>query len=82
MTYIGGEYSIQGLFQEVKDLVILEKIDNFNEYRELIEDMLQDKVTYGFLEPNEDVEQIRQDLELRWPEIEKLMKKRAGKLVS
>lgn len=82
MAYTGGEYSIQTIFELVKEQAILERIERFNEYVELIDDILQEKILYGFFDPNEDLEQIRQDLELRWPEVEKALKKKAGKLVA
>lgn len=69
MTYTGGEFTVEDLFRDLKKRVREEFVSNFNDYVDLIEDFLQEKEGYGFFTADEDLVQIRRDLEGRWPEI-------------
>lgn len=68
--YTGGEAGENGLFREIKKAAENEKIRTFDEYRSLIDDIVEDKIDQGFLDKNEDVEQMKRNLESRWKEIE------------
>jgi hypothetical protein len=69
MTYTGGEFSEQMLFRELVKMAKNEHIDVFEAYADLIDSMIQDKISYGFFSEGEDLVQLRRDLELRWPEL-------------
>ena len=70
MIYTGAEYSLESLFQEVKKQVLDENVNNYDGYKDLIDLLVEEKKSYGFFAENEDIEQIKRDLELRWPEVE------------
>jgi len=69
MPYIGGEYSIQALLKELKQMVAIENVKSFDQYSELVDWILEEKKSYGFLADEEDLTQLRRDLELHWGEI-------------
>lgn len=70
MTYTGAEYSIENLFQELRKQVKLENVQNFEAYSDLVDNLIEEKKSYGFLADEEDLTQIKRDLELRWMEVE------------
>jgi len=71
MTYQGGEYSFKELYNELKKKVKDEAIQSDYEYTELIDNLIEEKKAQGFLSEDEDLEQLRDDLILMWPEVEK-----------
>jgi len=73
--YTGGEAGESGLFREIKKAAENEKIRTFEEYRSLVDDIVEDKIDQGFLDKNEDVEQMKHNLESRWSEIESGLEK-------
>lgn len=82
MTYIGGEYSTQTLYEELREQALREKIVDIDQYKELIEDLVEEKESYGFFDDNEDLPQTVKSLMLKWPELEEVLKRQSGKLVS
>ncbi|NTU66779.1 MAG: hypothetical protein HGB08_02525 [Candidatus Moranbacteria bacterium] len=68
--YMGGEPTESGLFREIKEAAELEKVRTFDEYRSLVDDIIEDKLDKGFLDKNENIEQMKHNLESRWKEIE------------
>lgn len=74
MTYTGAEFSQESLFQELVRLAKYEHVDLFEAYSELVDSLIQEKVSYGFFSEGEDLVQLRRDLELRWPEVELILK--------
>ena len=73
MVYTGAEYSSEDLFHELKEQAIREDISSFDEYSELIDGLIEEKKSYGFLADEEDLVQLRRGLELRWTEIEECL---------
>lgn len=71
MTYTGAEYSLENLFLELKKQAKNENVQSYDEYTELVDNLIEEKKSYGFLSDEEDLEQIKHGLELRWNEIEK-----------
>lgn len=70
MTYTGSEYSLENLFGELQKQAKSENVQSYEEYVDLVDNLIEEKKSYGFLADEEDLEQIKHDLELRWPEIE------------
>ncbi|MDD5397436.1 MAG: hypothetical protein PHW24_05305 [Candidatus Moranbacteria bacterium] len=73
MTYTGAEYSLEELFRELQRKAKSENVQDYNEYTGLVDEIIEEKKSYGFLADEEDLEQFKHDLELRWPEIEKTL---------
>jgi hypothetical protein len=69
MPYTGGEYSQQSLLKELKHMIAIENVKSFDQYSELVDWLIEEKKSYGFLSDEEDLTQLRRDLELRWREI-------------
>jgi hypothetical protein len=76
LTYEGGEYSDSDLFGEVKEAAIREGVSSLVQYRDLIDEIIEEKRIYGFFSDDEDLLQVKENLESRWPEIEKTAPKR------
>jgi DNA-binding ferritin-like protein len=64
------EDSVQSLFQELRERVREEGTDTYGEFKELVQELLQEKLNEGVFDVNEDLQTIESDLESRWPEIE------------
>ncbi|MFA6383524.1 MAG: hypothetical protein WCX17_03815 [Parcubacteria group bacterium] len=75
-TYQGGEYSNSDLFGEVKEAAVREGVSTLVQYRDLIDEIVEEKRIYGFFSDDEDLSQVKENLEARWPEIEKGIIKR------
>ncbi|KKQ44078.1 MAG: hypothetical protein US63_C0035G0006 [Candidatus Moranbacteria bacterium GW2011_GWC2_37_8] len=73
MVYLGAEYSSEDLFQELKRQVRDENIRSFDEYSDLVDNLIEEKKSYGFLTDEDDLVQLRHTLELRWNEIQSEM---------
>ncbi|EKD58895.1 MAG: hypothetical protein ACD_56C00035G0009 [uncultured bacterium] len=73
MTYTGAEYSSENLFHELLRQVRAEDVRSFDEYKDLIDVLIEEKKSYGFYSEDEDLEQLKRSLELRWNEIESLL---------
>jgi hypothetical protein len=71
MTYDGGEYSDNDIFAEVKEAAIREGVSTDIQYRDLIDEIVEEKRIYGFFSDDEDLSQIKEVLAARWPEVEK-----------
>ncbi|EKD46449.1 MAG: hypothetical protein ACD_67C00232G0004 [uncultured bacterium] len=71
MTYTGAEFSLESLFGELKKQAKSENVQEYYEYVELVDGLVEEKKSYGFLSDEEDLEQIKRGLELRWREIDK-----------
>jgi hypothetical protein len=72
MTYTGAEYSLESLFRELKNQVEQENVRTYDQYKDLVDVLIEEKKSYGFLNDEEDLIQIKRNLELRWMEIEEL----------
>lgn len=71
MVYTGAEYSSESLFAELKKQAKNENVQSYDEYTELVDSLIEEKKSYGFFSDEEDLEQLKHGLELRWSEIEK-----------
>jgi len=69
MTYEGGEYSDNDIFAEVKEAAIREGVSTEVQYRDLIDEIVEEKRIYGFFSDDEDLSQIKEVLASRWPEV-------------
>lgn len=70
MVYIGAEYSLEELFQELKRQAEDENVRSFDEYSDLIDLLVEEKKSYGFFAEDEDLEQIKGVLRQRWNEFQ------------
>ncbi|MCX6766095.1 MAG: hypothetical protein NT136_04015 [Candidatus Moranbacteria bacterium] len=73
MTYKGGEYSFNELLKELKQRAKKELIQSDYEYLELIDGLIEEKKSQGYFSEDEDMEQLKSDLEIMWPEVEKYL---------
>lgn len=64
------EDSVQTLFQEVSRRAHAEGIGSYEEYRDLVEDLLQEKLNDGIFDVGEDLPTMEKDLEMMWPMLE------------
>ncbi len=68
------ETSEQTLFEELRTRVKAEGVSSQGGYRDLIQEVLEEKVGEGVFDINEDLPTIERDLEGRWPEIEAVLR--------
>ena len=61
---------MEALFQELRRQVERENVQSYEEYRELVDNLIEEKKSYGFLADEEDLVGLKRSLELRWSEIE------------
>ncbi len=73
MTYQGGEYSFKELLSELKKKAKGELIQSDYEYIDLINALIEEKKSEGYFSEDEDLEQLKSDLELMWPEVERYL---------
>jgi len=71
MTYTGGEFSMDALLRELSERAMLERIDIYDAYVELVDALIEEKKSYGFLAEGDDLEQVRYSLLSYWPEVKK-----------
>lgn len=73
MTYTPNANNIsqQTLFDEVMRRSREEGITTQVEYDALIDELLQEKDSQGAMGPDEDTEQLRSDLSVRWNEVQR-----------
>lgn len=50
-------------------MVTEEHVKSFDEYAELVDWLIEEKKSYGFLSDEDDLTQLRRDLEMHWNEI-------------
>ncbi len=70
LTYTGAEYSLEDLLAELKARAKAENVRTVDSYKDLVDELVEEKKSYGFFSDEEDLEQIKDDLEQRWPEVE------------
>jgi len=71
LTYSGAEYSEESLFDEIREAAKRERISTLVQFRDLIDEIVEEKRIYGFFSDDEDLSQVKKDLEARWEEMEK-----------
>jgi hypothetical protein len=76
MTYEGAEYSDRGIFEEIKEAAVREGVTDLVQFRDLIDEIVEEKRIYGFFSDDEDLSQIKENIEGRWPEVKKAISKR------
>lgn len=77
MVYLGAEYSSEDLFQELKKQVEEENVRSFEQYSDLIDLLVEEKKSYGFFAEDEDLEQLKDSLLLRWNEVQERINQRS-----
>lgn len=80
MTYTGGSYSQEALLRELAEKVRTENVETFGAYKDLVDSLVEEKKSYGFFTDEEDLEQLKRNLESQWEEIENLHEK--GKITA
>ena len=73
-------YSVRDIFSEIKENALREGLGSFVQYRDLVDEMVEEKRIYGFFDDDEDTTQVKKDLELMWPEIKSLLEKETRRL--
>lgn len=74
MIYQGAEFSIQDLFEELRQRAKNEKTMTLAGYSDLVDELVEEKKNYGFFSDDEDIVQIKTSLKDMWPLIEKDLK--------
>jgi len=70
MTHI-EKSGVNDLFQELQQRVAEEGVASYNQYLELIDELIEKKKSCGALEDDDDISQIKADLELMWNSLRK-----------
>lgn len=73
MTNQSGEYSFQDLYKELKEKSKKAGIQSDYEYLDLIDELIDEKKNEGYFSEAEDFDQLKDDLEAMWPEVEQLL---------
>lgn len=73
MTYQGAEFSVQDLFEELRQRAKNEKTMTLAGYSDLVDELIEEKKSYGFFSDDEDLVQLKTNLEEMWPLIEKYL---------
>jgi hypothetical protein len=63
------ENSNHDIFEEIKEAAVREGVSDAIQFRDLIDEIVEEKRIYGFFSDDEDIDQIKMDLERRWPEV-------------
>jgi hypothetical protein len=66
----------QGLFEELKVRAREEGIRSYEEYTDLVDELVNEKLGYGFFATGDDLVQIRRDLEMMWPQLEEKLRRK------
>jgi len=74
-SYQGGEFSIEDMFKEIKETAEREGVKTIEQFKDLVDDLVEEKRIYGFFSDDEDIIQLKKDILARWPEMEKILKK-------
>lgn len=60
---------VQNMFFELKKRVEEQGITSYDEYVDMVEEIVEEKVEDGVLTVDEDLRQVQQDLQMMWPEL-------------
>ena len=74
------EYSFEELYKELKKQAKEKGIQSDYEYLDLIDKIIIEKKNAGLLSEDEDIDQVKDDLEAMWPEIESGIEKKAEEI--
>jgi hypothetical protein len=61
---------VQNLFHEVRERAVAQGIESEEEFRDLVGEVVDEKLKDGILTKHDDVVQIENDLSRRWPEVQ------------
>lgn len=64
---------VRNLFEEAKTRAIDYGIQSYDEWIDLVEDLIQGKLELGELTKHEDLTTLQQDIERLWPEVEEVL---------
>ena len=64
---------MDALSRELSQRAMLERIDIYEAYAELVDALIEEKKSYGFLSDEEDLQQIKRDLLMRWPRVQNML---------
>jgi hypothetical protein len=70
-----GEYSFKDLYNEIKKKAKDKTIQSDYEYLDLVDEIIDEKKKEGYFSEAEDFDQLRDDLEAMWPEVEQELQK-------
>ncbi len=65
------DVSLQSLYFQLRARVRAQGVESYDEYIDMVDELLQEKLGYGFFDKHDDMAQVQKDLEMMWPEIEK-----------
>lgn len=68
-------FSLENLYEEIKEAAVRERINSIVQYKDLIDEIVEEKRIFGFFSDDEDLEKVKKELEIKWPETEKLLNK-------
>ncbi len=66
-----SEDSVKTLFNEARRRAHDEGIETYDEWRDLVGELLQEKVNEGSFDIDEDIPTMEKDLDMMWPEMER-----------
>jgi hypothetical protein len=69
-TQHATDVSVQSLYEELRDRVQLEGAATLAEYLSLVDELIEEKEVNGQFGSDENLEQIRDDLEQMWLQLE------------
>ena len=67
------EDSVRTLYQEARRRAVYEGVSSYDEYRDLVEELLLERVNDGVFGVSEDIPTMQRDLEMLWPEVERAL---------
>ena len=76
MIYVDIEYANQDLFEELRAQAMHERIGDIYQYKELVENLIEEKRRNGLLDDEDNLPQTVKNLILRWPEVEEMLVKK------
>ncbi|MBP9751876.1 MAG: hypothetical protein KBD19_03385 [Candidatus Moranbacteria bacterium] len=68
-----SEDSVRTLFNEASRRAHDEGIETYDEWRDLVQGLLQEKVNEGMFDIDEDIPSMEKDLEMMWSEAERTL---------
>lgn len=62
---------VQTLYYSAKTRALEQGIESYDEYVDLIDELIQDRMREGVLVDEDNLPQIQKDLEMMWPKLER-----------
>ena len=60
---------MQALLKELKNAVKKQGVSSYEEYMDIVDELIEEKKNYGFFSENEDLTQIKNNLERQWHDL-------------